>query len=154
MNTAEIFARFRRIPFGTRLFSRAVTWRAPYFASISPHFLDLRAGFCEVSIRDRRAVHNHLGTVNAIAMCAMCELAAGTMIDASLPKSLRWIPSGMTVRYVKKAQGDLVVRATLDSIPEDGFRGDVIVPARVRNAAGEIVMEADITMYVSPKRKD
>ncbi|WP_028081394.1 hotdog fold domain-containing protein [Solimonas soli] len=152
MNPAELFARARRYPLGTRLFSRAVTWRAPYFASIAPRFLELRAGFCEVAIRDRRAVHNHLGTVNAVAMCAMCELAAGTMIDASLPAALRWIPRGMTVRYLKKAQGDLVVRATLDEMPGAEHRGDVAVPARVRNAAGEIVMEADITMYVSPKR--
>lgn len=148
---AALYARVRRYPLGTRLFSRAVTWRAPYFASISPHIRELRSGLCEVAIRDRRAVHNHLGTVNAIALCAMCELAAGTMVEASLPTSLRWIPRGMSVRYLKKAEGALLARAEAPPF-EATLHGDVIVPVRVTNRAGEAVMEADITMYVSPRR--
>lgn len=148
---AQLFAKFRTYPLGARLFSAAVCRRAPYFASVSPLFLDLRPGLAEVLVRNRRKVHNHLGTVNAIAMCAMCELAAGTMIDSTLPKSLRWIPRGMTVRYVKKADTDLVARTELDTPIAADFQGDVVVPARVRNTGGEIVMEADITMYVSAR---
>jgi acyl-coenzyme A thioesterase PaaI-like protein len=149
---AQLFARLRPYPFGARLFSAAVCRRAPYFASISPQFRQLEAGLAEVFVRNQRKVHNHLGTVNAIAMCAMCELAAGTMIDSSLPRGLRWIPRGMTVRYLKKADTDLVARAELASPIDAGFKGDLVVPARVYNTAGEIVMEADITMYLSPRR--
>lgn len=149
---AQLFAKLRRYPLGDRLFSAAVCRRAPYFASISPLFRELKPGYAEVFIRNRRKVHNHLGTVNAIAMCAMSELAAGTMIDSSLPRGLRWIPRGMTVRYVKKADTDLIAQAALDQPIANGFQGDVVVPVKVRNSAGDIVMEADITMYVSPKR--
>ncbi len=149
---AQLFAKLRRYPLGDRLFSAAVCRRAPYFASISPLFRELKSGYAEVFIRNRRKVHNHLGTVNAIAMCAMSELAAGTMIDSSLPRGLRWIPRGMTVRYVKKADTDLIAQAALDQPIANGFQGDVVVPVKVRNSAGDIVMEADITMYVSPKR--
>ncbi|HEX4896585.1 MAG TPA: hotdog fold domain-containing protein [Solimonas sp.] len=148
---AQLFARARRYPLGARLFSLAVCRRAPYFGSISPLFRELRPGHAEVFIRNRRALHNHLGTVNAIAMCAMCELAAGTMLESSLPRGMRWIPRGMTVRYLKKAETDLLATASLPRAlgPED--RGDLIVPVMVRNAAGEVVMEADITMYLSMK---
>lgn len=148
---AQLFEKFRRYPLGARLFSAAVCRRAPYFASVSPRFVELRPGLAEVFVRNRRKVHNHLGTVNAIAMCAMCELAAGTMIDSSLPKGLRWIPRGMTVRYLKKADTDLLARAALAEPIGEGFQGDVVVPARVHNTGGEIVMEADIVMYVSAK---
>ena len=149
---AQMFEKLRRYPFGSQIFSRAVCRRAPYFASISPLFRELRSGLAEVFVRNQRKVHNHIGTVNAIAMCAMCELAAGTMIDSSLPKGLRWIPRGMTVRYLKKADTDLTARAELAAPISETFQGDIVVPARVRNAAGEIVMEADITMYVSLRR--
>lgn len=94
---AQMFARLRRYPLGAQLFSAAVCRRAPYFASISPLFRELKPGLAEVFVRNRRKVHNHLGTVNAIAMCAMCELAAGTMIDrqgccgAGSTGSERWI---------------------------------------------------------------
>ena len=58
-------------------------------------------------LRDRRAVHNHIGTVHAIALCNLAELCAGLMTDASLPRGMRWIPKGMSVRYLKKAHGTL-----------------------------------------------
>lgn len=149
---AQLFDRARRYPLGRQIFSRAVTRRAPYFASISPLFLELRCGHAEVLVRNRRKVHNHLGTVNAIAMCAMCELAAGTMMESSLPRGLRWIPRGMSVRYQKLADTDLVATALLEQPLAADFRGDVVVPARVRNSRGEIVMEADISMFVSPRK--
>ena len=51
-NPAQLFARARRYPLGARVFSRLVTARAPYFASISPLFRELRAGHCEVLVRN------------------------------------------------------------------------------------------------------
>ena len=149
---AQLFAKARRYPFGRQLFSRAVTHRAPYFASISPLFLELRSGHCEVFVRKQRKVLNHIGTVNAIALCAMCELGAGTMLESSLPKNLRWIPRGMVTRYLGKADTDVTMTVALEKPIAMDFSGDLIVPARVRNSAGVIVMEADITMYVSPRR--
>ncbi|MDB4986724.1 MAG: hypothetical protein JWN04_1902, partial [Myxococcaceae bacterium] len=133
---------------GPRLFSRAVTFVAPYFSTVSPLFLVLESGRCEVAMKNRRAVHNHIGTVHAIAMCNLCEIAAGTMIEASLPKTLRWIPRGMTVRYLKKADTDLVARTHME-IPALDFVGDLVLPVQVSNTRGEVVMEADISMYVS-----
>jgi acyl-coenzyme A thioesterase PaaI-like protein len=150
---AQLFQRAQRFPLGDRLFSWMVTRRAPYFASIRPRFLRLEPGHCEVAMRNRRAVHNHMGTVNAIAMCALCEVAAGAMMESSVPRNLRWIPRGMTVRYLDKADTDLVVTVTLPRPPEEGETADIVLPARVRNTHGEVVMEADITMYVSPRRQ-
>ncbi len=150
---AQLFARARRYPLGAQLFSRVVTRRAPYFASISPLFRELRSGYSEVFIRNRRSVHNHLGSVNAIAMCAMCELAAGTMIDSSLPQGLRWIPRGMTVRYLKQGDTDLVARAQLPRPITASDTGDHVIAVQVLNTREEVVMEADITMYVSARRK-
>jgi acyl-coenzyme A thioesterase PaaI-like protein len=149
---AELFAKLSRFPFGERLFTRAVIFKAPYFGSISPRFLELRPGLARVFVKNRRAVHNHIATVNAIALCAACELAAGTMIDSSLPRGLRWIPRGMTVRYLKKADTDIVATAELAAPIAEGFQGDSVVKARCRNTAGEVVMEADISMYVSPRK--
>lgn len=148
---AQLFERAKRFPLGDRLFSRLVTRRSPYFATIKPRFLRLEPGYCEIAMRNRRAVHNHIGTVNAIAMCALCELAAGTMMESSMPRGLRWIPRGMTVRYLKKADTDLVGTVELPRPLEAGETADVVLPARVRNTRGEVVMEADITMYVSPR---
>lgn len=147
----KVYRRLSSKPLGKTLFTWAVTRRAPYFASISPTITDLQVGRCEARIRKHRAVQNHLGTVHAIAMCNLCELVGGVMIEASLPKALRWIPKGMTVRYLKKAETDLVALAQWTPDLPDGFSGEVVLPVRVRDTAGVVVMEADIAMYVSPR---
>jgi len=148
---AQLFTTFAKRPLGKKLFSWVVTRRAPYFATISPLITDLRVGLCEATIRNQRSVHNHIGTVHAIAMCNLCELVGGVMIESSLPKALRWIPKGMTVRYLKKAETDLTALAEWNPDLADDFSGDVVLPVKVRNISGVVVMEADITMYVSPR---
>ena len=102
---------------GKWIFSRLVCLKAPYFASIRPRFKALCPGYCEVHIKKRRAIPNHIGTVHAIAMCNMAELASGTMIDVTIPVTHRWIPKGMTVEYLKKAKTSLRAIAKLEPIP-------------------------------------
>jgi len=140
-------------PGGRWLFSRVVCLKAPYFGSIRPTFVDLQPGRCEVRIRNRRAVHNHLGTVNAIAMCCMAELAAGTMIDATLPPTHRWIPRGMTVEYLKKAATDLHAVAEFESELRFGeTAAEIPVIVHVMNTQDEVVFRAQIRMWVSPRK--
>ena len=140
-------------PGGRWLFSRIVCLKAPYFGSIRPRFVDLRPGRCELRIRNRRAVRNHLGTVNAIAMCCMAELAAGTMIDATLPPTHRWIPRGMTVEYLKKAATDLHAVAEFAAELKPGeSAAEVPVIVRVLNVQDEVVFRAVIQMWVSLRR--
>lgn len=143
--------RLSGLPGGKWLFSRLVTWKAPYFASIKPSFAELRSGYCEVHIKKRRAVLNHIGTVHAIAMCNMAELAGGTMTDATIPATHRWIPKGMTVEYVAKAETDLRAVAELDPLPEFGVSGELPVIVKIIDAANQTVLTAIITMWVSQR---
>jgi len=149
----RLYRKFTRWPAGHWLFSRAVCFKAPYFGTIAPRFTVLEDGRCEAVIRDRRAVHNHIGTVHAIALCNLAELVGGVMTDASLPKGMRWIPKGMTVQYLKRAQGTqrAVATPTVPLVASDaGY--DFPVNVDVFDPAGDKVFNALITMWVSPKR--
>jgi acyl-coenzyme A thioesterase PaaI-like protein len=151
--TLALYRKLIRWPAGHWLFSRAICFKAPYFASVSPRIVALEPGRCEVTIRHRRRVTNHLGTVHAIALCNMAELAGGLMTDASIPASMRWIPKGMTVEYLKKAMGPL--RATAMpaiEIVETQSAYALPVNVAIANAEGETVFSATISMWVSPKR--
>lgn len=152
MNVLASFNRLKGLPGGTRLFSRAVCFTAPYFASIAPHVEELAPDHARVSIKKRRAVTNHLGTVHAIAMCNMAELAGGLMTDVSIPSTHRWIPKGMTVEYLKKAETDLVATARPVGAANLSRAGDYPVEVEVTNTAGEAVFRAVITMWVSAKK--
>src|SRR5688500_19950659 len=107
-STLDLLRWFAAKPVGKWAFSRLLCLKAPYFGSIRPRFVELRAGHCEVRMRKRRAVLNHIGSVHAVAMCNMAELAGGTMTEVSIPPTHRWIPKGMTVQYLKLARTDLV----------------------------------------------
>ena len=144
----QLYTKLARYPGGKWLFSKLVGWRAPYFASIGGVFKELRSGFVEVHLRNRRKVHNHIGTVHALAIGNLCELAAGTLIEASLPKHLRWIPKGMTISYLKKATTDL--RAVCEIVgPESLQPGELPMKVEVFDRNNVVVVAAVITMWVS-----
>ncbi len=145
------FERMSRWPAGRWLFARLICLRAPYFASIRPRFVELRPGLCQVTIRKRRAVQNHIGTVHAIAMANLCELAAGMLMEVTIPVAMRWIPRGMTIEYLRKAQGGVSAVARLDKT-EWHAPQDIGVPLTVTDAAGTEVVRAVITMYVSDRK--
>ena len=139
-------------PFGKTLFSRVICWKAPYFASISPRIEEFRPGFARVSMKKRRAVQNHIGTVHAIAMCNLAEMAAGTLTEISIPASMRWLPKGMQVQYLRKAENDVQAFATVGAVAE-GESLDVPVTVEVKDRAGEVVVRAVITMWVTPRKR-
>ena len=137
---------------GKWVFSQLVCLKAPYFGSIYPRFEELRPGYCEVRIKKRWAVLNHIGTVHAIAMCNMAEIAGGIMTDVTIPTTHRWIPKGMTVEYLKKAATNLRAVAELKPIPAFGEAADLPVTVHVLDTNNQIVFRAVITMWVSPRK--
>jgi uncharacterized protein (TIGR00369 family) len=139
-------------PLGKTIFSKIICWKAPYFATIKPRFEEMRPGFSRVSMPKRRAVHNHIQTVHAIALCNLAEIGAGTMMEASLSRNMRWLPRGMNVQYLKKAETDVEATCVAADIA-DGPARDVVVRVEIKDRAGNLVTTADITMYVSPKKK-
>jgi acyl-coenzyme A thioesterase PaaI-like protein len=149
----QLYNRITRWPAGHWLFSRAVCFKAPYFATIAPRIEVLEAGRCVATSRHRRKVTNHLGTVHAIALCNLAELSAGLMTDASLPPSMRWIPKGMTVEYLKKATGTMRAIATPVQPIIDATAGyDLPVDVVITDSAGDTVFHARIAMWLSPRR--
>ncbi len=148
-----LYKKMTRWPFGHWLFSKAVCFKAPYFGNISPRFTRLENSRCEAIIQDRRAVHNHIGTVHAIALCNLAELCAGVMTDASLPTDMRWIPKGMTVSYLKKACGTIRGIATpMIPIVSSTSGYDLPVNVDALDASGDKVFHAEIRMWVTPKK--
>ena len=146
----NVYTQCRKMPFGNHIFSRLVCFKAPYFKTIRPLFKELRPGYCEITMKNKRAVQNHIHSVHAIAMCNISELAAGTMLEATLPRSMRWIPKGMQVQYLKIAKTDL--KATCE-ISTDSLESVQELPmtVHVSDTKGTEVFTAVITMHISEK---
>ena len=99
---------------------------------------------------DRRAVRNHLDCVHAIALANLAELAGNVALVYSLPDDARFIVSGMSIDYVKKARG--TITATGESpVPNTSKRAAYDVTVTLRDPQGEVVARATLHSLVGPK---
>lgn len=144
-----LYKKFLRWPGGRWMFSRVFSQKAPYFATIGANFTELRPNFCEVFLRKRRKVQNHIGTVHVIAISNAMEMAMGALAESTIPAHLRWIPKGMTLSYTAKATSDLRVQATTN--PEDWKEGDLPVSVKAYRDDETVVVEGTIMLYISAK---
>ena len=151
-NVADLYRKSSAIPVvGQRLFSLAFAQKAPYFWSIRPGFTVLEPNHVELVIGKRRAVHNHLGTVHAIALCNGLEAAMGALAEATIAPSRRWIPKGMEVSYTAQATTDITCVAETD--PQQWTSDDPDLPVRVRGVRedGTVVIEGIIRLWVTER---
>ena len=149
--TLQTYNKVRNMPFGKALFMKGVCLKAPYFKTIKPQLIELRKGYCEVGLKNRRAVENHIHTVHAIAMGNLCELAMGLLAEATIPPQHRWIPKSMNIEYLQKAETNLRATATLD---DNTCRqtGEIPVVVDVMDNQGVQVVRATITVWVTEKK--
>ena len=145
----RLYNRMMRWPMGRMLFSRFAARKAPYFTSISPVVSSLVAHRCEVQIKKRRRVTNHLGTMHIIAIANGLEMAMGFMAEASIPKHLRWIPKGMSLEYVSKGTTDITCVASID--PAAWQPGEIEVPVCATDTANQTVVEGAIRLWITEK---
>jgi acyl-coenzyme A thioesterase PaaI-like protein len=125
---------------------------APYTATIDARVEQLRVGYAEVSMADRRGVRNHLQCVHAVALCNLLELTGNVALAYSLPDDARFIVAGLSIEYLKKARGPL--RATTECPPiPTSERREYPVPVSIWNAQGEEVARGVLQSLVGPKKE-
>lgn len=140
-----------RLPFGRRIFSAYAARKAPYFKTIKPVVKTLKPGHCEILVKKRRSVQNHIGTVHVIAVANGLEMAMGFLAEATVPSHLRWIPKGMELTYPAKADTDIICEATCDA--GNWAPGNLPIKVTARRADGTAVVEGVINIWVSEKPK-
>jgi acyl-coenzyme A thioesterase PaaI-like protein len=100
--------------------------------------VELEPGHAKLALRDRRAVRNHLGSIHAVALTNLGELASGLAMTTALPPGVRGIVLRIETVYTKKARGTLLCDCRV-IVPE--VTGDLNheVHAEIRDAGGDIV---------------
>ena len=151
----DLWRKTSALPLGNRVFSYAFSRKAPYFATIRPRFTVIEPDHAELVIPERRRVHNHIGTVHAIALCNGLEAAMGALAEATIPRDRRWIPKGMEVAYTAKASSDITCIAETDPeqwTAEVGEGYDLPVRVRGVRTDGTVVVEGEIRLWVTERR--
>jgi acyl-coenzyme A thioesterase PaaI-like protein len=151
MNTLKTWKTFAKFPGGKRLFSWWIGRAVPYSGSIGAFVEDHAAGYVRITLRDRRAVRNHLNCVHAIALANLGELTSGLAVVSSLQPNQRGIVTKFSVEYLKKARGLLTCTSDVRSLDLSSFQGEKATTVDITNAAGEVVARATAVWLISAK---
>ena len=134
---------------GRWLFSRALGRFAPYSGSIGARVEALEPGRSLLTMRDRRAVRNHLKSVHAAALMNLIELSGSLAVIGALPPDTRMIPVRVETDFVKKARGLLTAEARFE-LPDGGGPAEAPATVLVRDEAGDEVARGRVTVLVGP----
>ena len=143
----ERWSRAKGSRLGRRLFSRTLGRFAPYTGTIGARVEELEPGHSLVTMRDRKAVRNHLNSVHAVAMANLTEVSGSLAIIASMQPNTRMIPVRLETEYVKKARGLLTAEGSCEP-PEPGFEGELQGNVVIRDDSGDEVARGRVTVVI------
>lgn len=136
-----LWEKLHRLPGGDRVFSHVLGTLVPYSGTVGARVAALEPGRAVVRLRDRRKVRNHLGSVHAVALVNLGELATGLSVLTALPPGSRGIVTRLSAEYLKKARGPLTAVADVRALGLEGVREttEVSAVAEISDRAGQVV---------------
>ncbi len=147
--TMNIFSLFDRAgAIGRLAFSQLLFLFSPYSASVEPLFEVGKAGHIRASIWQWRGLQNPFASVHAAALTNIGELVAFgavlSLVEARRGKN-RAIPTSIRTKFLKKACGRLTTECQAPPLPDAAGKVDLTSTAFIRNQAGEVVCEVEVT---------
>lgn len=112
-----------------------------------------------LTLKNRKKVQNHIGSVHAAAMALLAESATGFLVGMSVPDSRVPVIKSMHVDYVKRASGDMkaVARLTEEQVEliRTTEKGEVSVEITVTDSKGIEPIKCEfIWAWTEKVRKD
>ena len=144
----DAWRRLAPLPGGRFLFSLLLGRMVPYTGALGARVEELEPGYARLTLRDRRGVRNHLGSVHAVALANLAEVTSGLAMLTGLPENARGIVVHIGVEYLKKARGTLTAECRCRA--PSGIEETVTVTADVMNASGEVVARAEVRWLIRP----
>ena len=144
-----LWRRLVSLPAGKSIFTFLLGRMTPYSSSIGARVEQLEPGFCRVALRDRRRVRNHLGSIHAMALANLAEMASGLAVLVGLPATVQGIVTGFSISYLKKARGPLIAECRADHLDVTAAQ-DYEAEVSITDAQGDVVARASARWRLRP----
>lgn len=154
LDTAHLITLWEKLskyPGGKFLFIKILGHFAPYTGSLGVRLDVLNAEVCRCSLKDRRAVRNHLDCVHALALGNFGEFTSGMAAIKGSPPGMRAILTHFEISYLKKSRGLLTSEARVPRVPP-GEKSTQKIVVEIKNATGEVTAVATASWLVSPSK--
>jgi acyl-coenzyme A thioesterase PaaI-like protein len=158
-NLTRVVAKFQFLPVPLRstvltgIFGRVV----PYVGTSGLRYEELSQERVVVSVRNRRAIQNHIKGVHAAGMALLAETATGFVVGMNLPDDKLLLIKSLKVEYLKRTEGDMRAVATLSpeqiEIVRTTPKGEVTVPVMVTDASGTEPIRCEMIWAWVPRKK-
>ena len=156
---ASIVSRINGLPGFAR--SRALTLffnRLVKYAGTSGTVVEkLTTDHCIVTLKNRKRVQNHIGSVHAVACALIAESATGFVVGMNVSDDKVPVIKSMNIDYVKRAKGDMRAEARLTAAQMEAMKtqekGEAVVEVVITDAEGKSPLLAKMTWAWTPKRR-
>lgn len=138
-----------RLPAGRWLFTQVIKRMVPYSGSVDPRVDMLEPGYARVSIRQRRRLEQHLGSIHAVALMNVAEFASGAAMMTALPDGYRGIVTKISMEYFKKGRGT-VTATSRPQLPKPLAEGEYDFTSDVTDESGSLVARAIVRWKLGP----
>lgn len=156
---ARTVGRFSRFPAGLR--RALITWAfggaVRFVRTAGIRFEELTAERAILTLRNRRKVRNHIGTVHGAAAALLGETATGAVFGMNVPDDKVPLLKSMRVEYTRRSEGMLRAEASLSGEMRARLgreeKGDLAVPVRITDETGEPTLQAEYIWAWRPRKR-
>jgi len=110
-----------------------------------------------VSLKNKKSVQNHIGSVHAVASILIAESATGYLVGMNVPDSCVPVIKTIKADYVKRAKGDMKAVATLTkkqiSDMQTQDKGETSVKVTVTDTEDKEPILMEMIWAWTPKRR-
>ncbi|WP_020405245.1 DUF4442 domain-containing protein [Hahella ganghwensis] len=150
INLLPRFARSRAL---TTFFGKTVKFVGTANATVE----ELSDQRCVVTLKNRKRVQNHIGSVHAVANALIAETATGFVVGMNIPDSSVPVIKTMKLDYVKRSTGDMRAEARLTEEQVEAIRtqekGEITVAVSITDAENKEPVLAEMVWAWTPNRR-
>jgi len=110
-----------------------------------------------ISLKNKKSVQNHIGSVHAVAGILIAESATGYLVGMNVPDSSVPVIKTIKADYVKRSKGNMKAVASLTeeqiSAMQTLDKGETTVPVVVSDADGKEPILMEMVWAWTPKRR-